>query len=519
MQKMTLFLLSLCYCSTLLTAQSPASNPDFMCNNAGSIQIGPIVGQSNDPHPDTIFLCHKDSFFVDHLGNATFAGDPISATQSGVVYGFYTARPQSIGPNLQTVLMDSIVRSSTNPQFPKLAVGNQSGDIWMTNTGSLLMFPNQDGARFWFAPLTIDNFAALAYENGGPCVHVNTAAAFQVVFLEEIKVSSPTLDPGKCQGKFRITGGLPAFDQSQSYQPKFYKKSDPSEKGVLRTSNLKHNTIIEFSVNSPGIYTLEVEDGKSCGVTTEFDMTACDTTGVLNYTISDTIVKPWAKFCVPITVRNFNVKEVITTSFSLNWDPTVLRYKGVSSTLSGFNPSTDVSVFYANNGNLGFNYLNASPVGSIVLNEDSSILNVCFEAIGVSGQDAELCFSGNPTKANTYNSAFTELHVVFHCGNIGIRDSTVLSAPETGLGQKNSLSIYPNPAEERAYLHFADPYTLIDANLEVYAANGKLVSQKRLEVAEGQTDIAFETRELTSGWYFVCVRSSLGVWMGKLVIR
>jgi hypothetical protein len=432
MRKILIPVLNILLCASSLLAQEPvsiqisgklansAANGAEMCNDAGTFQFGTFIGQSNDISPDTLYLCHLDSLFINHDGNATFGGDPNNATAPGVVYGFYNCPPSIMGPDLTTVLGDCFWMNTTT-MLPNIAAGNPSGDIWFRNTGSLLNMPNQNGVQYWFAPMSIDDFSGRLYENGGPCVNINTNDAFSVVYLPEIKVSTPILD-NTCFGKFRITGGLPAFDVSKSYTINFYKSGNPSVKGILRTSILKHNTIIEFSVNEPGTYILEVEDGKSCGTTAQFDMNPCDITGALGYTVPDTIAETAAQICVPIAVNNFNSNQIITTGFSINWDPAILQYVSTNSPLPGFNPVTDLNFAQAPQGNLGFSYINPNPVGSINLSEGEGIINVCFNVIGPIGSSTDVLFSGNPTKANSYNESFVEVHTVFNAGSVLVVD-------------------------------------------------------------------------------------------------
>jgi CHU_C Type IX secretion signal domain/SprB repeat len=429
MRKILIPVLNILLCASYLIAQEPVSmqisgklaqsNGAEMCNDAGTYQFSTFIGQSNDITPDTLFLCHLDSLFINHNGNATFVGDPVAATAPGVVYGFYTCPPSIMGPDLTTVLGDCFWMNATT-MLPNIAAGNPSGDIWFRNTGSLLNTPNQNGVQYWFAPMTIDDFGARVYENGGPCVHVNTNDAFSVVYLPEITVSNPTID--NCLGKFKIFGGLPAFDITKNYTVNFYKSGNPNIKGIFRTNSFKHNTVIEFSVNEPGTYILEIEDGKSCGAVAQFDMNPCDITGALAYSVPDTVAETGTQICVPIVVSNFNSSQVITTSFSANWDPTILQYVSATSTLPGFNPVSDLIATQSGQGNLGFAYSNPNPVGAIALNDGSAILNICFNVIGPIGSSTDVTFSGTPTKANTYNEQFIEILNIFNAGNVLVVD-------------------------------------------------------------------------------------------------
>jgi gliding motility-associated-like protein len=427
MQKLLIPILNIvlfCCSATILCAQDPVSiqiqegktttnSQAEMCSDAGTFQFGPFIGQSNDSSPDTLYLCQNDSFFVNHNNNASFAGDPNPATPPGVVYGFYNCPPTIMGPNLGAVISDCFFFNTTTG-LPNVAAGNINGDIWFRNTGALTTgFPA--GVQYWFAPMTIDDFATRAYENTGPCVNVNTNDAFSVVYLRPIQIAGITtsLTPDGCVGKFRITGGLPAFDLTKSYQLDIFLSTDPSIKAQLKTNDLTNNTFIEFSVNVAGNYIINVEDGKSCGASSQFNMSVCDTVGAVRITAPNTVAETGSQICIPITVQNFILQDIATTAWSLNWNPAILAYKNFTTKLPGFDP---LSINILQPGAAGFTYFDQT--GNTINLANGDTLGIfCFTVLGPIGSRTDLTFSGNPTKAST-TDINEEVLAIFNYGSV-----------------------------------------------------------------------------------------------------
>ena len=187
-------------------------------NQAGTISLGAagVTTQSNDLTLDTIWLCRNDSIFINHNGDFNLSGDPVPSTTPGVGYAFYTCPPTATGPTLQNITGQPFI--APNPGPPEtpgqpfipadpcllnnpppsngliyVASDNPNGDMWFFNSGFLQTTFNM-GSPFLvhFAPITFDDATNNGYETtvqGGPpgqCVNVNTAAQFEVVYLNPV---------------------------------------------------------------------------------------------------------------------------------------------------------------------------------------------------------------------------------------------------------------------------------------------------------------------------------------------
>ena len=241
------------------------------CNFAGTFEFGPFKGQSNDISLDTIYLCRGDSLYIDHKGNASFSGDPLPNTPSGVGWLFSKCPPMANG-TISALAMDTCNYINAVNGLPLIAFGTQAqGDIWFFNGGYIQnTFNSGKPAKVYFSPVTIDNFTDKTYEQltggtTGACVHVNTDETFAAVYLNAVVIKDPVL-AGQL-GHFEITGGLPELEANARYTNiTIALDGNPSVKGTVLTppDQWKPNTVIEFITPVEGTYNITVEDGKSC---------------------------------------------------------------------------------------------------------------------------------------------------------------------------------------------------------------------------------------------------------------
>ncbi len=390
------------------------AQPKLLCNNAaGTVSFGDIIGQSNDGAPGTIFLCFGDTLPVIHNGDFNLSGDPQPSTPAGIGYAFYDCPPTRTGPTLADILTDPclnrtspiIINGNPVPQTNMMWVASQlpNGNIMVANNGLLQSAFNNGVAapiQFWFAPITLDNFANQGFEQSGgpagPCVNVNTSAAFSIVYLNAIQASNFNVNAGVngCEGTFTIRGGLPEFDPNASYTFDISLSTNPAIKGTVGNV-ATHNGTVEFTVPQPGIYNITVEDGKSCGVSFTMDMSACT---AVTFFLPLVNALPGSNVCLDVRVEDFN--DVGAMQFSMAWDPTVLQFSNVQ----GFNPALigfDQNAFnttsaLTSTGRLTVSWADLSFMG-VTLPDNASIFQICFNVIGSLGQFSEISFTNSPT--------------------------------------------------------------------------------------------------------------------------
>ena len=422
------------------------NQPESACDNfAGTFKLGAFKGQSNDISLDTIYLCVKDSIFIDHDGNAILTGDPVPTTPPGVVWAFYNCAPQLSGPELNDLVQTGIVgavydscliteqKSPLEPFLPIVGSGTPQGDIWFSNDGTTLQTKYNSGqpVLLTFAPMTIDKFDDLTYESNqpgfppGPCINVNRAAAFSVYYLTAIQHSNfeSPYENNDCVGKFIIDGGYPEADKTKTYDISITLDSDPSVKGLIRLPRiqLKDGASVVFSVPKAGVYTVQVEDGKSCGYTFKVNMGGCTPADNVVFDFPDLTVPPGKSICVPITVTNFT--NMVGAVFSIEWDETVLQFTGIQNEhpelLPDFTPA-NLNVANVAQGNLGVVMLETDAGDFINIPNGQTLFEICFDAIGAKDDCTGLTITNNPTQVEASGAGNVQRAVSVDTGSVCI---------------------------------------------------------------------------------------------------
>lgn len=356
---------------------APSTNKELKCNNAGTVTVSLGAGvQSNDP----VYLCFGDSIFIDHQGDQDLTGDPIAATTPGVGYAFYKNTPTVSGQTLTDVLADpSVLNIPPAPGGLWVATGsNPSGDMYFKNNGSLqLLFNGGKPVQIWFAPITLDDWAAKKFEGtpAGQCVDVNINNAFPVVYLNKITYSKFTSDPvagGSFQGTFIVSGGLPEYQGAQNYTISITLKGNPSITGTITSGPAKHGSTVSYTVPQAGTYVIQISDGKTCEFQTEVFFPA------ITYTIGQGLGYKGDTVCIDITVDNW--EKVVGQTLYFFYDTNVLEYTG-GKFVSDFNNST--ILFNENTKGEVINLFVASDTDNgYTLPDGSKLFELCFKLIG-----------------------------------------------------------------------------------------------------------------------------------------
>ncbi len=490
------------------THQVPAS-PDNVCNFAGTYTQVQFIGNSNDTDLPQIFLCRGDSFLIRHNGDAILTGDPQTMTTPGVAFAFYTCAPTIIGDNLQSIASNPgpgdpcvlKVPPAVNGLYITPGVPN-GGDTWFFNSGTLnATFGLGSFLSLFYAPITVDEITPPAgFESTvvgappGPCVNVNTNAAFQVIYLNPITgagIQNP-FEGNDCLGKFSIRGGFPEYDGTATYSINIALTSDPSVKAVIHPSQLIHATPVIFSVPQAGNYTITVIDGKSCPASFTMNMNVCDASDNITLVFPDTIAPPaTSNFCVPLTVENF---DIISGSFSINWDPAVLQYIGVSNQNQVLDPFTGSTLNEGNaaNGQIGLVLYDQTPIGNVLsVPNGETLFEVCFNVVGVLGQCTGLTISNNPTTVSFEGDMGQTLALTADTGSVCVQylpldfqvaiiDSTCLGNASMKITVNGGASPYSVVVHEFAPVTGPTYSATIVGSGQMYTINGTIGNTNNL---------------------------------------
>ncbi|MFK7982187.1 MAG: gliding motility-associated C-terminal domain-containing protein [Saprospiraceae bacterium] len=325
----------------------------------GPITFGTVPrvdGQSNSTPGigADIYLCANDSFDIFDIGNnASLLGDPDNTTQPGVGFAVYSCDPNSgangtgiDGPDVATVLTDFCLLG--NPMTSgelRVAIDFDdpfSGTTTFRNLGAPQATNNGEPEQWWFAPITFDGIVndQFQYEGTpitGPCVSVDLTQSFSVVYLNPIEFLNVTTSFGGdgSRARLNLSGGLPEFDDTQTYTISIVNTADASVRGSVVSGDLNHRGFPIISVPEPGSYNISLSDGRGCGI---------DTTIVMDqFVVPDNPLNIITEcpagatvgqaFTIDVTTENFD--SIIGGTFFMCWDTAVLEFIEVTNEIDG----------------------------------------------------------------------------------------------------------------------------------------------------------------------------------------
>ncbi|MCF8243546.1 MAG: gliding motility-associated C-terminal domain-containing protein [Saprospiraceae bacterium] len=399
---------------------------------AGTISFSNFIGQSNDIDLDTIYFCYGDEIKIVHNGNANLTGDPNPLSVPGITYGYFNCPPTTTGPNLTAILTDPCIITNPAPinDLWITGGGQPNGNITFSNTGvSQNVFNNGNPVLLWFAPITLDAFPN-TYEADpntgevGPCVNLNVDEAFAVVYLNEIKTSALNTNTGisGCKGSFKVEGGLPEFDGG-NYNIAITLIGNNSVHGTILNGPATEGSTVSFQVPVPGVYTITIEDGKSCGASLLANMSSCVN---VSQSIQSVSAAPTDMICLDVTNEG-GFTNLVSMQYGLTWDETVLQYTGVQNLtglLPGFTQATsfnligDTLIFsWASLSGVGFNV----PAGTV-------LYQICFTVIGDDGECTDIDFVSppSPLMIEVVNEAGSQLGFNGIDGQVCVSNSAIV---------------------------------------------------------------------------------------------
>jgi gliding motility-associated-like protein len=417
-------------------ARLGAKDKILACANqfAGTVSFSNFVGQSNDIDLDTIYFCFGDEISIVHNGDQNLTGDPNPLTNGGITYGYFNCKPTISGPNLATILTDPCIVTNP-PPINDLWItggGQPNGNITFSNSGnSQNTFNAGNPVLLWFAPITIDKFPN-QYEadpltgEAGPCVNLNVDEAFAVVYLNEITTSNLNTNTGVsgCKGSFQVHGGLPEFDGSSHYTFSISLVGNSSIHGTVLSGPATDGSTVSFQVPVPGLYTVNIEDGKSCGGSLLANMSSC-----INVTqsIQSATAAPTDMICLDVTNEG-GFDDLITMQYGLTWDPAVLQYSGVANLtplLPGFTPSTS---FNSLGDTLIFSWGSLLGVGQ-TLPPGTVLYQVCFNVVGQDGDCTNINYIAPGSPIEVVTEAGSPLGFNGIDGSVCVSNSAIVINP------------------------------------------------------------------------------------------
>ena len=413
--------------------------------NAGTVGLGTFTGQSNDISLNRSFFCINDQLDFIHNGDAeVLDSDPDATTPPGIGYAWYTCPPTIDRPNLDAVFTDPCLLTNPTPANGiYVYVDDITGDATFQNGNQIGgqsipdFFNGGEPVEMWFAPVTIDAVSAgQAIFEGSPsgsCVHVNTSAAFSIVYLTPVSgINRRVISDGSggCLGSFEVRGGLPQFTNTESYTITIEHEDMPGTFATLQGSNYGHGDEVTFSFTQEGTYQVVIEDGKSCAQSFSIDLLC---TNPVSFTIGSAMANMGDVVCIPITIDGFI--DMGTTSFDIVWDPNIFEYVSNTGFLIDSDPLAQLVDTRVNEGRLRVLWLARNLLTGQTEPDGTVFFELCLRAIGECGEETPIFFDGNVIVADFNNN---DLAYLVNDGsaqvNIGSLSALADVCPDDGTG-------------------------------------------------------------------------------------
>lgn len=470
--------------------------------SAGTFTFGPLIGQSNDVTPDTIFLCQGDSLFIHHNGDQVFM-DPDPATPAGIAYAFYSCPPMMSGSDTAVLADPCLWPGGINGFF--VSNGPPSGDHWLFNSGAFIsteLFCSFHPCLIYFAPVTITDYANGMLEPG--CVAAGIDQAFAVVYLRQIQEKSPATGASSvsanfgddCKGKFRLWGGFPEWDEQETYTVDISLADNPDVKGLLHNApaHLKHGLDVIFSVPEPGLYKVTVEDGKSCGSAFQVNMNGCDASDNFFLSLPAVIAKAGGEVCLPLRARR---SWFMGASFSISWDTSVIQFKDIRKVHPALKDEITLVTNELGSGKLGIAMIEPGFTPDTVP-AGEAMLEFCFKVTGPAGTTSPVRIDASVLPL-TFDSPLGEQQAFsVHNGFVTVKQSIWEQAPHF------PVKISPNPVKggSPVFLSAELPGPAL-ITVRICDPAGRLISEQTVQADTGMNRISTETTGLPAGYYLV----------------
>ncbi len=191
------------------------------------------------------------------------------------------------------------------------------------------------------------------------------------------------------------------------------------------------------------------------------ELIAMDTVGILG-----------KEFNVDIKVNSFT--NIIAMQASINWNPDILAYQGVSNFGLPYFDADDFGITAADQGHVRFLW-EPDDATAVSLEDSSLLFSVTFEVLSDELASTEIGFSDNvsdpPFQIEIANANYDILSVNTFEGTIEILSEEIITGLERSLPE---LGIYPNPFSELVQIH--NPDGVLD-HIMIYDAKGTLIEQ------------------------------------------
>ncbi len=192
---------------------------------------------------------------------------------------------------------------------------------------------------------------------------------------------------------------------------------------------------------------------------------------------------------ISVNVRANGMSSLVGIQFSVNWDPEVLEYTGVSNIVLEGAPEQNFNRTQLDSGRIGYLEADLSLLG-FDLPDSVVLFSLDFMPRTNNSEVTEISFGEIPLRFSGMDVANNRIDTLTANGTLTLEGTSSVRA----FAEDPRFSVSPNPftrfVRVKTKLNYASP-----ATLEILDLSGRLLSTRKLHLAAGNSDTEVQAKE------------------------
>lgn len=220
-----------------------------------------------------------------------------------------------------------------------------------------------------------------------------------------------------------------------------------------------------------------------------------------------------------VNIRVKNLKNLTGMQFSLNWNPSILKYDtvanfnlpGLSADMIGADPDTLAA------GKIGLLWTSFQPLGNI-LSDGSTMITFVFDVVGKKGESTLVSITDNPVFCEAYDTSGADIGIIKGIGKVTIKFPVSTSDLSVSNGGYTLYNADPNPFANSTRISWDSPETAT-TTITVSDLTGKQVFQHKGVYHQGKNLLNLERSDLPApGNYLITMKTNNVILSRKLIM-
>lgn len=218
---------------------------------------------------------------------------------------------------------------------------------------------------------------------------------------------------------------------------------------------------------------------------------------------------------VGVVLKVVNFENIVSTQFSIHWNPEVLSYNGVSGFAIPMTSEENFGTPFVENGILTFSWLDMTLHG-YTLADSTNLFTIEFDIIGAMGDTTGIRFADEPTIREIADTTFTAIPTVFDDGMVEVISPNSIADPVNAPFYIREC--YPNPFKEHTEvkLHIAQA---TNAHISITNTQGQTVWEDNRHFNAGDQTFSLKKEIFpVTGTYYLRLQSNEFAVTQKLIL-